>query len=79
MGKKESEKPHKKLINADECRSCKRINWTEWLTPRKLSFIYSRRNLLFAIIVALAAYFLTSGQTEIIRRVAATFAFAASC
>ncbi|MEM2130437.1 MAG: hypothetical protein QXZ70_07560, partial [Candidatus Bathyarchaeia archaeon] len=75
MGKNESEKPHKKSINADECRSCKRINWTAWVTPRKLnSFIYSRRNLLFAIIAALTAYFVTSGQTEIIRKVAATFA-----
>ncbi|MEM2098812.1 MAG: SLC13 family permease [Candidatus Bathyarchaeia archaeon] len=80
MGKKEAAKPQGKAINKDECHSCKRINWTVWVTPRRFnSFIYSRRNLLFAIIVALATYFITSGQTEIIRKVAATFAFAASC
>jgi solute carrier family 13 (sodium-dependent dicarboxylate transporter), member 2/3/5 len=80
MGNKENEKPQKEAMREAECRSCKRINWTAFATPRRLnSFIYSRRNLLFAVIVAFTAYFVASGQTEIVKRVAATFAFAASC
>lgn len=80
MGKKESEKSHEKAMEEAECRSCKRISWTALATPRRLnSFIYSKRNLVFAIVVAVVAYFVTSGQTEVVRKVAATFAFAASC
>ena len=80
MENKESEKPHEKAMEEAECRSCKRISWTAWATPRRLnSFIYSRRNLLFAIVVAVVVYFVASSQTEVVRKVAATFAFAASC
>lgn len=67
-------------IEEIKCRSCKRIEWVTYTVPRKLhSFIYSRRNLLLAIIIAVAAYFLTASQPEMVRRVVAIFAFAAGC
>lgn len=67
-------------VEQETCRSCKRIEWVTFVMPRKLhSFIYSKRNLFIAIIVAVIVYFLASGQPEMVRRVVATFAFAAGC
>ncbi len=78
---KNSEKEQSKPAAEDtECRSCKRVEWVTFTMPRKLnSFIYSRRNLIVAIIIAVVSYFLISGQPEMVRRVVATFTFAAGC
>lgn len=63
-----------------KCRSCKRVEWITFVMPRKLnSFIYSKRNLLLATIFAVASYFLIPSQPEMVRRVVATFVFAAGC
>lgn len=63
-----------------ECISCKRIEWISYTTPRRLhKFLYSRRNFFLALAMAIAAYFGTSGQPEIVRRTLATFAFGAGC
>ena len=63
-----------------ECLSCKPIDWISYETPRKLhKFLYSRRNLLLAIIFAIVAYLVTYSQPEIMRRTIATFVFAAGC
>ena len=57
-------------VEQETCRSCKRIEWVTFVMPRKLhSFIYSKRNLFIAIIVAVIVYFLASGQPEMVRRV----------
>ena len=80
MGK--SAKGRKKVaaIEDVECISCKRIEWIAYTTPRRLhKFLYSRRNFLLALAIAVVVYFGTSGQTEIVRRTAATFVFAAGC
>ncbi len=78
---KNSEKEQSKLTAEDtECHSCKRVEWVTFTIPRKLNnFIYSRRNLLVAILIAVVSYFLISAQPEMVRRVVATFAFAAGC
>ncbi len=79
MTKSAKEQP-KPTTEDTKCRSCKRIEWITFITPRKLnSFLYSRRNLLVAIIIAVILYFLLSGQPEMVRRVVATFTFAAGC
>ena len=73
-------KPAKGTENGTKCYSCKVVEWITYATPRKLhKFIYSRKNLLLAFIIALVAYFVTSGQPEIARRTIATFVFAAGC
>lgn len=79
MNNSKKEQP-KSEAKDTKCRSCKRVEWLTFTMPRKLnSFIYSKRNLLVAIIIAVASYFLISGQPEIVRRVVATFTFAAGC
>lgn len=78
--KKSEKEPPKLNVEDKKCRSCRRIEWVTFSMPRKLnSFIYSRRNLFVAIIFAVISYFLLSGQPEMIRRVVATFTFAAGC
>jgi hypothetical protein len=78
--KKPEKEQSKPAAEDPKCRSCKRIEWVTFSIPRKLnSFIYSRRNLLVAIIIAVVSYFLLSGQPEMVRRVVATFTFAAGC
>ena len=73
-------KPETETENGTKCYSCKVIEWITHTTPRKLhNFIYSRKNLLLTLIIALVAYFVTSGQEEIVRRTIAAFVFAAGC
>jgi sodium-dependent dicarboxylate transporter 2/3/5 len=73
-------KPAKETENGTKCYSCKAVEWITYTTPRRLhNFIYSRKNLLLTLIIALVAYFATSGQVEIVRRTIATFVFAAGC
>ena len=73
-------KPKKETENRTKCYSCKGIEWITLTTPRKLHhFIYSRKNLLLTLIIALVAYFATLGQPETVRRTVATFVFVAGC
>jgi sodium-dependent dicarboxylate transporter 2/3/5 len=63
-----------------ECASCNRIEWIAYTTPRRLhQFLYSRRNFFLALLMAVVAYFGTTGQSELVRRTLATFAFGAGC
>ncbi len=63
-----------------ECYFCKPIKWTPFEIPPKLSkFLYSKKNLFFVITIAVIVYFITFNQPEIVRRVLATFVFAAGC
>jgi sodium-dependent dicarboxylate transporter 2/3/5 len=79
MNNSDKEQP-KSEAEDTKCRSCKRVEWLTFTMPRKLnSFIYSKRNLLVAIVIAVVSYFLISGQPEMVRRVVATFTFAAGC
>ncbi len=71
-------KPTKK--ENEKCYKCNRIEWITYTTPRKIhEFIYSRRNLLTAVIVSFITYFASIGQPEIIRRTLAAFVFTAGC
>lgn len=80
MGKSEKEKTEETATEDVKCRLCKRIEWTTLATPRRLhNFLYSKRNLLIVIIIAVVVYFATPYQPEMVRRVVATFAFAAGC
>jgi len=73
-------KPPRASEDETPCYSCKALQWIPFTTPRKLrSFLYSRKNFFLTLLSALVAYFLTSGQPEIVRRTIATFVFAAGC
>ncbi|HDQ05778.1 MAG TPA: hypothetical protein ENN36_03525, partial [Candidatus Bathyarchaeota archaeon] len=63
-----------------ECYFCKQIKWVTYEAPAKLhKFLYSKKNLLLVIIIAVFTYFVTTGQPEVVRRTLATFVFAAGC
>jgi sodium-dependent dicarboxylate transporter 2/3/5 len=63
-----------------ECYLCKRIRWVTYEAPVKLHrFLYSRKNLFLVLLIAAVTYFVTFGQSEIVRRTLATFVFAAGC
>lgn len=75
MGKRSN-----KTEDGATCYPCKGIEWITHTTPRKLHhFLYSRKNLIVTLVMALSVYVLTSGQPEAIRRTVATFVFAAGC
>ena len=77
----EGEKTNSKS-NSDEkkCYFCKQIKWLTYETPTKIhKFLYSKKNLFLVILIAILTYFLTIGQSEVVRRTIATFVFAAGC
>lgn len=64
----------------NKCYFCKQIKWLTYETPTKIhKFLYSKRNLFFVLLIAILTYFLTIGQSEVVRRTLATFVFAAGC
>lgn len=80
MGKSADKRKKAAATEDAECVSCNRIEWIAYTTPRRLhKFLYSRRNFFLALLMGAVAYFVTSGQPEIVRRTLATFAFGAGC
>ena len=76
----------KKIKETDETGEGRRyyvykgIEWLIQATKRKFgNFVYSRRYLFLTLIITLVAYFVISGQPEIVRRTIATLVFAAGC
>lgn len=77
----DSEKEEKMVVHEEaKCFLCKQIKWITFETPQKIHrFLYSRRNLFIALLVALFSYAVTFSLPENMRRTVATFVFAAVC
>ena len=74
------EKTSSKGDSGEKCYFCKQIKWLTYETPAKIhKFLYSKKNLFLVILIAILTYFLTIGQSEVVRRTIATFVFAAGC